>query len=241
MTTPLEQLLIVQEHDIVLDQLRHRRETLPERDVLVRSAAATRELQAPIAETSGRRDVVSRDVHRLEDEAVSVAGKAAQVNLAMYSGKTTSSKELQAMQADLEQLQRHQRTIEDRELELMEQQETIDGELGLLVARVGTAETNITEAQAAIARYEAQIDGEIAAEVAARDGAAVGISDELIALYETCRGRARGIGVARLVGHTCQGCRLTIPASEVDRIRHAGPDSPVSHCDNCGAILVPSH
>ena len=241
MTTPLEQLLIVQEHDIALDQLRHRRETLPERDVLVRSATAIRGLQAPITETSGRRDLVSRDVHRLEDEAVSVAGKAAEVNLAMYSGKTTSSKELQAMQADLEQLQRHQRTIEDRELELMEQQEAIDAELGLLVAQVETAEADIADAHAAIARLEAEIDAEIAGELAARSSATVGISDDLLALYETCRGRARGIGVARLVGHTCQGCRLTIPASEVERVRHAGPDTPVSYCDNCGAILVPSH
>ena len=42
------------------------------------------------------------------------------------------------------------------------------------------------------------------------------------------------------VGNTCQGCRLTIPSTEVVRIRKAGPDSDVSHCDNCGAILVPS-
>jgi predicted nucleic acid-binding Zn-ribbon protein len=46
--------------------------------------------------------------------------------------------------------------------------------------------------------------------------------------------------VARLVGNSCQGCRLTIPSTEVARIRKAGPDADVSHCDNCGAILVPS-
>ena len=46
--------------------------------------------------------------------------------------------------------------------------------------------------------------------------------------------------MARLVGNTCQGCRLTIPATEVDRIRKAGPDGDVAHCDNCGAILVPT-
>jgi predicted nucleic acid-binding Zn-ribbon protein len=45
--------------------------------------------------------------------------------------------------------------------------------------------------------------------------------------------------VARLVGSTCQACRLAIPATEVDRIRHA-PDAELYACDNCGAILVPS-
>ena len=45
-------------------------------------------------------------------------------------------------------------------------------------------------------------------------------------------------GVARLVGSTCQGCHLTIPATEVDRIRRQ-PAGTLAFCDNCGAILVP--
>jgi len=44
--------------------------------------------------------------------------------------------------------------------------------------------------------------------------------------------------VARLVGFTCQGCHLSIPATEVDRIRKEG-DGALAYCDNCGAILVP--
>ena len=38
----------------------------------------------------------------------------------MYSGSVSSPRELQAMQADVEQLRRHQRNLENRELELME-------------------------------------------------------------------------------------------------------------------------
>jgi uncharacterized protein len=45
--------------------------------------------------------------------------------------------------------------------------------------------------------------------------------------------------VALLIGDTCQGCRLSIPATEVDRIRH-DPEAGIASCDNCGAILVPS-
>ena len=92
-----------------------------------------------------------------------------------------------------------------------------------------------------IADQETLIDAEIAAELAERDRATADIPSELLARYEQIRTQNRGAGVARLVGHTCQGCRLTIPATEVDRIRHAGPEAPASRCDNCGAILVPSH
>lgn len=238
--TPLEQLLVVQAHDITLDQLRHRRATLPEREQMTKATAAMRELEAPIAETRARRDVVHRDVKRLEDEAEAARDKAKAVDTSMYSGTVTSAKELQAMQADLEMIQRHQRALEDRELEFMEAQELVDGELAVLDEQVGRAEAEITSARATIAEQEVIIDAEIAAEEAARSASTTIIPPDLLALYEKCRSTNRGAGVAKLVGHTCQGCRLTIPASEVDRIRHAPEGAPVSHCDNCGAILVPS-
>jgi predicted nucleic acid-binding Zn-ribbon protein len=240
MTTPLEQLLIVQEHDSAIDHLRHRRAALPERAVVTRAETLIRELEAPIAEVRGRHDVAARDVKRLEDEAGSAAAKVEEVEKAMYSGSITSPRELQAMQSEVEQLRRHQRALEDRELELMEAQETIDAELGEFAQRVDGAEQEATAARAAVAEQEAMIDGEIAEETDARTAAAAGIPPALLSLYDRCRAGARGVGVARLVGNTCQGCRLTIPATEVARIRKGGPDADVEHCDNCGAILVPS-
>jgi predicted nucleic acid-binding Zn-ribbon protein len=240
MTTPLEQLLVVQEHDSAIDHLRHRRATLPERATLTRAENVIRELEAPITEVRGRHDAVARDVKRLEDEAGSAAAKVGEVEAAMYSGSITSPRELQAMQSEVEQLRRHQRALEDRELELMEAQETIDAELGELARRREGAEREATEARAAVADQEALIDGEIAEASDARRAATDGIPAGLLTLYDRCRAGARGVGVARLVGNTCQGCRLTIPATEVARIRKGGPDADVEHCDNCGAILVPS-
>ncbi len=237
--TSLEQLLVVQEHDSAIDHLRHRRVTLPEREVLSRAEAKIRELEAPITEVRGRHDVVTRDVKRLEDEAGSVAARVDEVEKAMYSGTITSPRELQAMQSDVEQLRRHQRLLEDRELELMEAQESIDAELEALRAEIEAAESEATAARAAVAEQEAVIDGEVAAETDARGIAAREIPEDLLVLYDRCRGQARGIGVALLVGNTCQGCRLTIPTTEVARIK-AGADGAVAHCDNCGAILVPS-
>ena len=46
-----------------------------------------------------------------------------------------------------------------------------------------------------------------------------------------------GVGAARLVGPSCTGCHLTLPAQELDRIRREPPDALV-FCDQCGRILV---
>src|SRR5690349_9524682 len=167
MTTPLEQLLVVQEHDSAIDHLRHRRATLPERAALARAESIIRDLEAPIAEVRGRHDVVSRDVRRLEDEAASAVAKVAEVEAAMYSGSITSPRELQAMQSEVDQLRRHQSALEDRELELMEGQESIDAELGVLVDQVGAAEAEARAARAAVEEQETVIDAEVASETEA--------------------------------------------------------------------------
>lgn len=237
--SPLEQLLVVQEHDSAIDHHRHRRAHLPEREALTAAEAAIRALAEPITEISQRRDVIARDVKRLEDETGSVAAKVKEIDTTMYSGSVTSPKELQAMQAEIDQLRRHQATLEDRELELMEAQEEVESELAPLVAQVAEHEATMRAAQERIAAEEAVIDGEIAAEAEVRASAAGGIAAELLADYERRRADARGVGVARLVGNTCQGCRLTIPATEVARIRKGETEGVIEHCDNCGAILVP--
>jgi predicted nucleic acid-binding Zn-ribbon protein len=95
-------------------------------------------------------------------------------------------------------------------------------------------------ARGTLAGGEAEIDEEVAREGSARARAAGGRAGALLADYDRARAHAGGVGAARLVGQTCQGCRLTIPRTEVERIKREGAAAGVAHCDNCGAILVPS-
>jgi uncharacterized protein len=234
----LEQLLVVQEHDSAADHLRHRRATLPERAVLSQAETEVATLSPQLADARGRRDEVVREVKRLDDESSAVTAKVKEVEKLMYSGSISSPRELTAMQQDVEQLNRHQRTLDDRELTLMESQEELDAEVAGIEARVADLQTSADAARAALVEHEAAIDAELATELEARGVAAGAVSAELLALYEEVRRVYHGAGAARLIGNTCQACRLTIPATEVDRIHRAGEDT-VFHCDNCNAILVP--
>src|SRR4051812_5799184 len=115
-----DQLLALQACDTTLDQLRHRQETLPERDQLRAARATLSEVEAPEAGVSGERPEGARLQKRLEDEAAAVEAKAVEVNRKLYSGTITAPKELQAFQEDEASLRRHQATIEDKVLEQME-------------------------------------------------------------------------------------------------------------------------
>jgi predicted nucleic acid-binding Zn-ribbon protein len=234
----LEALLVVQEHDTAIDRLRHRRDALPERAELDARARETLAREAERAEVRGRHAVVQAEERRLDDEARSIGAHADDVNSKLYSGSVQSPRELQAMQADVEMLQRRRSEIEDQELEIMEQREALDTELAVLDGAIAALEADAARLRDVIAAAEIEIDGELASETAARAAAAEPVNPTLLADYEKRRTQNRGAGAARLVGTTCQACHLTIPSTEAERIRREA-GSTIAYCDNCGAILVP--
>jgi predicted nucleic acid-binding Zn-ribbon protein len=237
-TSELETLLTLQERDAALERLLHRHQTLPERETLQHAETRAAELDARLGVTRGERDRLAREEQSLDDEARSLADKATEVEKRMYSGEVSSPRELQAMQSDVEQLKRHQRSIENRELELMESREPLEITLSELEQQRAVVATEVDGLAAALATAEAEIIGEMQVERTARDELAAGIDAGLVREYERCRAQAKGAGVARLVGTTCQGCHLSVPAIEAEQIKRSG-GQPLAHCDNCGAILVP--
>jgi hypothetical protein len=233
----LDDLLTLQTHDSAADRLRHRRVTLPERAELDSRRVAHAELETRRMDAAERRDVELREERRLDDEVRSLEARAKAVDVKMYSGTVSSPKELQSMQADIDMLRRRARELEDEELEVLVRREELDAEVAELEAALAGVTAEIEALKTAIADQEREIDAELAAEEAARVALAPGIPEGTLRLYEQIRTGNRGVGVARLVGMNCQACHLSLPATEVDRIRHLPADELV-RCEHCGAILV---
>jgi predicted nucleic acid-binding Zn-ribbon protein len=234
---PLDDLLRLQTHDSAADRLRHRRATLPELAELASRQAAHVEIETRRVEVAERRDAELREERRLDDEVRSLEAKAKAVDTKMYSGTVSSPKELQAMQADIDQLRRQARDREDEELEVLVQREALDAEVTGLEETQATIAAEVEALRAAIAEQERAIDAELAVEEAARAALASNIPEGTLRLYEQIRVGNRGVGAARLVGMNCQACHLALPATEVDRIRHL-PAEALARCEHCGAILV---
>lgn len=236
--TTLEPLLALQEHDLALDRLRHRRATLAERTAVASAESRIAELSVATDALRGERDEIATEEHRFDHEARLLSDQATAAETRLYSGEVSSPRELQALQADVEQVRRHQRTVEDQQLAAMEWREPLDERLRALDAQLADATADAATARDALGTAEAGVDVEIDVETGARSELATGLDDALLTQYEQRREQANGIGVARLVGMTCQGCHLTIPATEAERVRKA-PEGTISFCDNCGCILVP--
>jgi uncharacterized protein len=232
-----DDLLTLQNHDSAADRLRHRRATLPERAELGSRRASYDDLERRRAEVTERRDAELREERRLDDQVKNLEAKAKAEESRMYSGTVSSPRELQAMQADIDQLRRQAREREDEELEVMERRELLDAEVAELGAAQAALISEMDTLVGAIGKQEAEIDAELAVEEDGRAALIPGIPEATLRLYEQVRAGNRGIGAARLVGMNCQACHLALPATEVDRIRHLAPDA-LARCEHCGAILV---
>ena len=97
----LEPLLVVQDHDIALDRLRHRHATLPERAEVASAEADVAALTADIVARQEPLAELARTEQRFEDEAQKLSDQADAANTKLYSGEITSPKELQALQAKI--------------------------------------------------------------------------------------------------------------------------------------------
>ena len=234
----LETLLSVQEHDTVIDQLVHRRAHMAERAELAAVQARIAEVDGRRADAQARRDDVAARQGRLEHDVVSVEARITDIEKRMYSGAVSASRELQAMSAEVESLTARRSSLEDDVLASMEEAEPIDDELGRLLAERSAHDAEAERLTAAIAEAEVAIDAELVVERSTRDELAASVPDDLLSTYERLRGKLGGVGAARLVGSSCTGCHLTLPATELDRIRRAPADT-VVFCDQCGRILVP--
>lgn len=233
----LDDLLTLQTHDSAADRLRHRRVTLPERAELETRRAAHTELERQRVVVAEQRDAELREEKRLDDEVRSLEARAKAEDSRMYSGTVSSPRELQAMQADIDQLRRQAAEREDEELEVMVRREALDTEVAEVEAAQATLLAEVATLVAAIETQEREIDAELAVEEAARAALVPNIPESTLRLYEQVRANNRGVGAARLVGMNCQACHLALPATEVDRIRHL-PANELARCEHCGAILI---
>jgi uncharacterized protein len=233
----LDALLEVQALDTIADQLRHRRDHLPERAELADRNARLSELEARAGEVQSERDSIAASEKRLEDEIALVTEKAKGADQKLYSGTINVPRELTALQDEIASLQRRQGQLEDQELELMEQAEPLDATLAEIATARSALDADAVMLSAAIAESEAAIDEELTDVTSKRSTAVDGVPAELLTEYEALRGALGGIGVARLSGNRCEGCHLALSAVDVDRIRHE-PDDALVHCTECGRLLV---
>ncbi|HEV2811562.1 MAG TPA: C4-type zinc ribbon domain-containing protein [Acidimicrobiales bacterium] len=234
----LEALLEVQARDLAIDQLRYRRQALPQRQALEAVTATLAGVERSIGAATARIHELERQQRRLEDDIDLIEAKAQDSESRLYGGQVHAPKELQALATEVKSLRNRKSLREDELLEVMEEAEPLHAEIDRLQAEAQALTIESDRLAGAIADEEATIDGQKAGEMAARTDIAAKVSENLLATYEKLRHRLNGVGIARVDVGRCTGCHLSLSAVELDSLRRAAEGEVVRH-EECGRILVP--
>lgn len=233
----LQGLLALQDLDTRIDQERHRRANLPERARLSQVESQVAEAEAARSAAGAKLEAVAARQAEAERDLQATEQRLKQVNAVLYGGTVSASRELQAMAADVDALKKRASELEDKVIELLEEREPLDKLVGELDERLALLASERDAALAELAVAEAQVDSQLAQLEARRPSLAGAVPADLLGTYERLRARLGGVAVARLSGGRCDGCHLSLPAVELDRIRHQAGGQ-LENCEQCGRILV---
>jgi predicted nucleic acid-binding Zn-ribbon protein len=232
-----QRLLDVQALDTRLDQLAHRRRTLPEHAALADLETELGVLRDQQVEAETEQSDLARELKKAEGDVDQVRARAERDQQRLDAGQVSSPKELESLQHEIATLGNRQGDLEEVVLEIMERLESSQSRSSELAAQQEAAKARVAALTASRDTTTGEIDAETATLQAQRATQAGSLAEDLVALYEKIREQQGGVGAAELRQRRCGGCRLELNNVEINELRDADPDE-VMRCDECRRILV---
>ncbi len=233
--TVQQSLLALQQLDTRLDQLDHRRATLPERaeaDELTRKVAG---LGDDVVLLRTKVSDLDRDIARAEGDVATVRARVEKDQQRLAAGQGTP-KDLLGLQHELVALAKRQSDLEDVELELMERREAEAELLARATEQQERASARLSEVSAAQNQALAALAAERAEVAAERESVATALPTAVLAVYSRLRDRL-GEGAVRLNGARCEGCHMDLSPSDLDTVLRR-PSDELVRCPECERLLV---
>lgn len=227
-------LLDLQGIDTALNQLAHRRRSLPELAEIDTVAREISALEDERARAQVAVDDLDRDITRFEKDIEQVRTRKQRDQSRLDAGGAL--REIEGLQHELATLNRRQSELEDAELELMEQRETAELTLNEVKKRLAEATERRTAAETRRDEAYAEITKEQEFKTQSRAPLAADLPEDLIKLYDKIR-EETGLGAALFRSGRCGGCRIELYGADLNRVK-AAPADEVVRCEECRRIMV---
>nr|WP_246297737.1 C4-type zinc ribbon domain-containing protein [Janibacter cremeus] len=230
-------MLELQALDTRLQQIAHARTRVPQVAALEQAVAELQRAQDDVVRSETGLSDIRREVARAEADVQQVRDRAARDQQRLETGAGMTSRDLTALQSEIESLARRQGDLEEVEIEAMERQEAAE-------ERVASGSEKQAEMQAEVERLTrerdealAELDAEKEQVAAPRAELVASIDDALITLYDRIREKSGGLAAAELKHGRCGGCQLELNPVDLASIEKAPVDE-VVRCEECDRILV---
>ena len=230
-----DRILELQELDLSIDRLNARRQLLESGEDLRTARSRLAEAESRLGELKLSIDEVARDQRRLEQDIDSLDRKIQAENKRLIDGTVANPKELQSIQAEVQNLRARKARIEDQLIDLMERREELESSLAPIEAEVTEHRDRVAEIEESEASELTEIEQALRERTAERERLLPAFDEELLELYTELRRQKKGVGAVALIDGVCQGCHQKLSPMYLERLKRS---EGIRRCEYCRRILV---
>jgi predicted nucleic acid-binding Zn-ribbon protein len=228
-------ILELQAAETMADQLKHRRQSLPEseqlqaaRNALIRWDQSRKRMHQRLDELAAQIDQSETESHDIDKHRIRLEAQMKTV---------IAPREAEALQHEIATLKERRSDLDDIELTAMEEQTRIEDELTVLLGQEESLRNALMVADTAQSAAQRDIDGELTRIAGRLEGLRSQVDAKVLKNYDRLRDHFV-VAAATLAGSRCEGCHLDLSAHEIDDVKDEIAAKGVGDCPQCGRILV---
>ena len=230
MHSELEQLLILQDREQKIRQIRTEIETVPLR---------RKSLEAQLAESKASVETLRQRVRQAEVDRkkleLDVGTRAESVSrLKTQQYQTRKNDEFQAIGHEIERYENEIRKIEDDELELMVLADKMKADLTAEETKAAATRDSIARQTDDLDEKSKALESQLQGLTTERSNLATKIDEDLLARFERLFKSKGDAAVVAIEHGVCTGCHMKVTTATAAGVK-AGKE--IVNCENCGRIL----
>ena len=230
MHSELEQLLILQDRDQKIRQIRTEIETVPLRRSSLEAQLAASKASVETLKHKARQVEVDRK--RLELDVGTRTETISRLKTQQY--QTRKNEEFRAIGHEIERYENEIRKIEDDELELMVLADKVKADLTEEEKKATAAQNSIARQTADLEEKSRALESQLQGLSKERSELAGKIDEDLLGRFERLFKSKGDAAVVAIEHAVCTGCHMKVTTATAAQVR-AGKE--IVSCENCGRIL----
>jgi uncharacterized protein len=228
--TELEQLLVLQERQQKIRQIQAEIKTMPQqRQNLEAQLAAS---AAAVAALKSKAQHLEMDRKKLELDAGTRQESINRLKTQQY--ETRKNDEFRAMGNEIERYENEIRSIEDQELELMDQADKAKAELAAEEKKAAGVRDSVARQMADLDEKQKTLDSRLNELTAERTELSGKIEEDLLGRFERLFASKGDAAVVALEHEVCTGCHMKVTTQTAHRVKNG---KEIVSCEQCGRIL----
>jgi len=190
------------------------------------------ESQAQLQSEQKRLEELKHQQHSAEWEIDDITTKITTAEETLFSGRVKNPKELASLQQEVEMFKARRDRLEEKALDVIDQVEQFEASVAKINSELETLTAEWQRQQKQLAEEMVRLRAALADLKEKWQLLSEQVEPQTVEFYQELR-KGKGTAVARVEQGICRGCRISLPTTDLQRVRGTN----LVQCSSCGRIL----